>query len=79
MAIEAQAADLPVLISANVDRSCAITDNVSFIPVSEDIDTWLDVLGRTVHKHRDIIVAEQMRKAHYCIRAEASFLEKIYS
>ena len=78
VAIEAQAADLPVLISENVDRSCAITDNVSFIPVSENIDRWLDVLDRTVCKQRGIVVVKQMQKARYSIRSEASFLEKIY-
>ncbi len=78
VAIEAQAADLPVLISENVDHSCAITDNVSFIPVSENIDRWLDILDRTVCKQRGIVVVKQMQKARYSIRSEASFLEKIY-
>ena len=76
VAIEAQAADLPVLISENVDHSCAITDNVSFIPVSENIDRWLDILDRTVCKQRGIVVVKQMQKARYSIRSEASFLEK---
>lgn len=78
VSIEAQASDLPVLLSENVDHSCSITDNVKFISIDDSPAHWADEIVNTQLRRRNSLVLDQIRKAHYSIREEAEKLESIY-
>lgn len=78
VSIEAQAADLPVLVSSNVDRSCAITDNVKFMSVDLSPSVWADELLKMPNHPRGVGIQKQLQKAGYDIRTEAGRLETLY-
>lgn len=78
VSIEAQAADLPVLISSNVDRSCALTDNVKFASVDLEPSVWANELLRIANHSRRAEIQQRLRKAGYDIQTEAGRLEAIY-
>lgn len=78
VAIEAQAADLPILISTNVDHSCAITDNAKFASVDIAPSTWAAELLKMTNVSRGVEVQKQLQKAGYDIQTEAGRLEALY-
>ncbi|MGO5288812.1 glycosyltransferase family 1 protein [Pseudoscardovia suis] len=78
VSIEAQAADLPVLISANVDCSCALTDNVKFTSVDLAPSVWADELLGMAGRSRGTEVQKRLQKAGYDIQTEAGRLEALY-
>ena len=78
VSIEAQASDLPILMSSNVDHSCAITNNVSFLSVDNNPEVWVKAILHFVSRKRGDSVIAQIKKAHYDIHQESQRLENIY-
>lgn len=82
VAVEAQAAGLPVLASTAVPRECLVVDGmVSFLEVSPDSTLWVravqDILAKECHDRSrcNAIVAESA----FAIRNSVYELSKIYS
>lgn len=78
VSIEAQASDLPILMSSNVDHSCAITDSISFLSVDIDPEIWAKSILRFIDRKRGKCVISQIREAHYDICRESKRLENVY-
>jgi glycosyltransferase involved in cell wall biosynthesis len=82
VAVEAQAATLPVLASTAVPRECVVIPELYHaLPLSETIDKWADTLIETVNKPR--LAQEVCRRAFesspFSIVNSARRLNEIYS
>ena len=76
VAMEACASGLPVILSTEITRECAVTDAVKFLPI-DDAAVWADALLEVKPADRNA-VAGQMRDGPYNIRNCVSELEKYY-
>lgn len=81
VAVEAQAAGLPVLASTAVPRECLVVENmVRFLDVTEDMGLWVEAIedilraGRPNHKQCNTIVAHSA----FSINNSAERLKQIY-
>jgi glycosyltransferase involved in cell wall biosynthesis len=79
--IEAQATGLPCLLSNTISPLTAITDLVQFIDLNANTDIWvqkildIDITKRKTHQ---VLVEQQIKKAHFDIRENCKELENIY-
>lgn len=78
VSIEAQAANLPCLISENVDHRCAITSNVHFLSIQKSADEWAREILKYASQPRSDDNIEALTKAGYNIETEARKLEELY-
>lgn len=78
VSIEAQAANLPCLISENVDHRCAITSNVHFLSIQKSADEWVREILKYASQPRSDDNIEALTKAGYNIETEARKLEELY-
>ena len=77
VAIEAQAAGLPCLLSDTVSSESKITDLVGFLPINKGPEIWAErMLAYSDFNRRDTL--EDVRKSGYDIRDEAKRLENFY-
>ena len=76
VAIEAQAAGLPVLLSENVSREAKLTDDVEFLPL--DLRRWVEVINELKSYHRKDN-CDSIKERGYDCSEEAYKLEKNYS
>ena len=82
VAVEAQAAGLPVLASTAVPRECIVVpDLYNALPLAEPIELWADTLLEIINKPR--LARDQYRSAlelsPFSIATSARRLEQIYS
>ncbi len=79
--IEAQATSLPCLLSNTISPMTAITDWVQFIDLNANTDVWvqkileIDISKRKTHQ---VLVEQQIKKAHFDIRDNCKRMESIY-
>ena len=78
VSIEAQATDLPCLISENVDHRCALTPNVHFFSIEKSADEWAKEILKYAVKLCDSTGIEVLTQAGYNIETEAQKLEEFY-
>lgn len=78
VSIEAQAADLPVFISDQVDKACKISNKVTFLPTTVHPKIWAVKISESSMTLRSQQAIESVRNAHYEIEDEAASLEKLY-
>ena len=78
VSVEAQAADLPILISDNVDPSCDITNNVNFIPVNLRFTIWVNEIINLSTQKRNTLILDVLKTKNYDIHNESKKLESIY-
>ena len=78
VSIEAQAADLPILISDNVDHSCDITNNVNFISVNLPVTIWVNEMINLSVQKRSTLIPDVLKTKNYDIHNEARKLVLIY-
>jgi len=81
VAVEAQAACLPVLASTAVPRECVvIPDLVDALPLSESAETWADALLRAMAKSRPSLerCRSLLEASGFSIENSARRLEAIY-
>lgn len=76
VAMEACSSGLPVILSTEITRECAVTDAVSFLPI-DDAESWANALLLISETDREKI-ASQMKDGPYNIRNCVSDLEKYY-
>lgn len=75
--VEAQAAALPVVISDTVSQKCALTDLVSFVPLTADDDDWCKVIDESLKTERKSRI-EELRQAGYDIKENAAKMQQFY-
>ena len=78
VSIEAQAAEIPCLISENVDHRCAITENVHFLSIEKSAEIWAKEILDYSRQPIKTSVFDEMTKAGYNIEVEACKLEELY-
>ena len=76
VAMEACASGLPVLLSTEITKECAVTDAVKFLPI-DDAAVWADALLEVKITDRNA-VADQMKDGPYNIRNCVKELEEYY-
>jgi glycosyltransferase involved in cell wall biosynthesis len=78
VAIEAQAAGLPCLISDTVPKEAKITGLAEFLPIDKGPEIWAErLLGLKSYKREDMV--DIIKKAGYDIHDAAKWLEDYYS
>lgn len=78
VSIEAQAADLPMYISDQVDKTCKISDKVTFLPITIQPKVWAEIISASPISPRSQKAIEAIRGSHYDIASEAMSLETFY-
>lgn len=79
VAVEAQAAGLPLFVSSTVSREISITPLVRYIPIDKGTELWEEaVLDVVKDKTNRDVYAQKVEKAGYDIRMSAFELEAIY-
>ncbi len=76
VAVEAQAAGIPCVLSDNVTREAAVTDLCVFVPLG-DVESWVKALENALDTGRRYD-ADLLKGGPYDIRAEAKRLESYY-
>ena len=78
-AIEAQAADLPVISSDTVPREACITSRFTYVPLKCSAEQWSDViLEETKHCRPRADQTEEIRSSGYDITSSAERLFQLY-
>lgn len=75
--IEAQAAGLPCILSDTIDKDCAITDNVTFISLSQPLEVWCYKINQALKNYRHDTQAEIIR-AGYDVHENIKLLLDLY-
>ena len=75
--VEAQAAGLPCIVSANVPADAAITDSVQFLALDSGVDNWAEFICKEASLPRRT-VQSQLSAAGYDIAETAKWLENFY-
>lgn len=79
VAVEAQAAALPVVCSENIPPEAFMSDIVSAVALKEGAGAWADMLVRGAGaSDRNANMTDTIRKMGYDIRSVAERIEKIY-
>ena len=74
--IEAQCAGLYCTASSEVPQLAAITDNIQFIPLAEDAESWATAItGKTA----SAVDTDKLINCDYNIRKTAEFLQNFYT
>lgn len=76
--IEAQANGLPCLVSDNIDKNSAISDNVYFMNLKKPAILWAKTILKLAKSSRNKDSIALLSKQGYNIKIEASRLEKLY-
>lgn len=82
VAVEAQAAGLPVIASTAVPRECVVVPElVTFLPVEGDPKPWADVIQTSLATNRPEATRANalVRGSAFSIRNSAAALERLYS
>lgn len=81
VAVEAQAAGLPVVASTGVPRECTVVpDLVEFVPLSASVNVWAEAVLRRIRETRCALAEANARVAAspFSIAASARRLEALY-
>lgn len=77
VSVEAQSAGLPCIISSNITREIAITDQVLFRSI-DNIDDWVVALEDIGNKRRRYDNLQQIKNAGYDIKTMSKHMELFY-
>lgn len=75
--IEAQCADLPLVVSNNITKELDITNNVKFMSLNANIDMWVSEIMNSIKTERKQN-KKNLEEMNYDIYKEAKNLENIY-
>jgi glycosyltransferase involved in cell wall biosynthesis len=78
VALEAQAAGLPVFISDTVNREVEITDTVKWLSLQQSPEIWADMILSVSECYERKSQLEAVANAGYDIRDTARVLEEVY-
>ena len=77
VAVEAQAADLPCILTDTITEEVKVTDNVRFLGLHDSANIWADAILALQPAKRVSRTAE-LRRAGYDIEAEAKRMQNLY-
>lgn len=77
VAIEAQAAGLPVIASLNVATEANVTKNIIKIGLDKPIDEWIDAITN-IKVTDKLSIFDEIKKAGYDIEENAKIMQKFY-
>ncbi|WP_339210610.1 glycosyltransferase family 1 protein [Aeribacillus sp. FSL K6-8210] len=77
VSVEAQTAGLPCVVSSNVTKEIAITDQVFFRSI-ENVDDWVDTLLDISNKNKRYDNVQKIRDAGYDIKTMSKQMEQFY-
>lgn len=75
--VEAECSGLPCILSTNITREVALTENVEFLSLNETIDTWANAVIRRVGMYRDNN-AEKIVEKGYDVESVSRKLQNFY-
>ena len=78
VAVEAQASDLPCILTDTITTEVSVTDRVSFLGLHDDPQLWANAILELQPKDRKDRSA-QLQQAGYDIRYEAKRMQELYS
>jgi glycosyltransferase involved in cell wall biosynthesis len=76
--VEAQAADLPCVLSSKITSEVKILKNLKFLDLDEEITTWKDTILNITKDHYRSNTRNEMVKAGYDARSSAETLTNYY-
>ncbi|MBR4731758.1 MAG: glycosyltransferase family 1 protein [Lachnospiraceae bacterium] len=76
--VEAQASGLPVITSTGVTKEVDITQNVTFLDLSEKADVWAREIDQVIRNFERKDMSEYIRSNGYDITQTTEWLEKFY-
>lgn len=77
VAVEAQAADLPCMLSSSITPEVKVTDNVRFLDIHSEPLVWAKAILDCPPKERGSRAAD-LQRAGYDIRSEAKRMQSLY-
>lgn len=77
VAIEAQVAGLPCVISSEIPKVAKICDNVKFLNLNENVSIWVDTLLNSLSNKRNSLI-KNAKNNGYDIQEESCKLENYY-
>ena len=76
--VEAQAADLPCVFSANVTREIGFSERTEFIGLDEPLNKWARTIGKALLQTNRVDRTDLITEKHYNIEVEAERLQERY-
>lgn len=76
--VEAQAADLPCVFSANVTREIGFSERAEFVGLDEPLNKWARTIGKALLQTDRVDRTDLITKKHYNIEVEAERLQERY-
>lgn len=76
--VEAQAADLPCVFSANVTREIGFSERAEFIGLDEPLNKWARTIGKALLLTNRVDRTDLITEKHYNIEVEAERLQERY-
>lgn len=77
VAVEAQAAGLPIICSDSITKEACITPNCNFLSLNDDIDVWVKKISEDLKRKRTNY-EDEIRNKGFDIKDTAKILENIY-
>lgn len=74
--VEAQAADLPCVFSANVTREIGFSERAEFIGLDEPLNKWARTIGKALLQTNRVDRTDLITEKHYNIEVEAERLQE---
>ena len=76
--VEAQAADLPCVFSANVTREIGFSERTELIGLDEPLNKWARTIGKALLQTNRVDRTDLITEKHYNIEVEAERLQERY-
>ena len=77
--VEAQAADLPCIFSANITKEIGLLSSSKYLSLEEPVSVWAKTVSSLIASHhKRVDRSEDIRKAGYDIEIEAKKLQDMY-
>ena len=77
VAVEAQASDLPCVLTDTITREGEITDNVRYVGLNDSSEVWAKTI-LDIKPHQRVSRMAELQKAGYDIETEAKRMQELY-
>lgn len=78
VAVEAQAAGLPVVAANTIPKETKITSNIKYLKLKEDKSGWVHAIEDILNSYTRVDIIQQLKDAEYDINHSAKELEDYY-
>lgn len=76
--VEAQAADLPCVFSANITREIGFSESAEFVGLDESLNKWAKTIEKALQQNDRVDRTNLITEKHYNIEIEAQRLQERY-